>query len=664
MHLIKLGVAALNQTPLDWRGNSNRIIEAIEKARSQKVQILTLPELALSGYGCEDAFFAPDTTDQALQSLRELIPQSKGLIVNIGMPIRHQGALFNCIAILCDGKLVGLLAKKILAGDGVHYEHRWFKAWPEGHTEPYSFDDGSITQVVPMGDLYFQWKNIRFGYEICEEAWVARRPGARLAEQSIDIIFNPSASHFSFAKNEIRKRFVLEGSRAFSCVYVYANLVGNESGRIIFDGSLMVASQGEMIAESRRFGFNDVQLITAIVDLNVNRTRRAQPASFKPALEVGALLGEVLNSTSIPSCNSEALPDRPLSSTVKMTKNEEFLRAVSLGLFDYLRKSYSKGFAISLSGGIDSSVVSVLASNALQFAAQELGLDGLKQKLFHIKDIQSLQFIEDIQKVLIHCVYQSTQNSSEQTREAATDLAQALGVTYSEWSVESMKSLYENAISQTLGRPLTWTEDDLALQNIQARVRAPGIWLLANVKGFLLLATSNRSEAAVGYATMDGDTAGGLSPIAGVDKAFLDQWIRWKAEDTSCTLGAIPELQKVYRIPPTAELRPKQFQQTDEADLMPYAVLDFIERHLLIDRLKPMDILSVLTKEFPQYHRLKLRDWLVRFLILWTQNQWKRERFAPSFHLDAESLDPKTWCRFPILSKAFDLDIVELNALT
>lgn len=663
MQLVKLGVAALNQTPLDWRGNTNRIIDAIEKARAQRVQILTLPELALSGYGCEDAFFAPDTTDQALKSLVELIPHSQGIIVNIGLPLRHQGALFNCIAILCDGKLVGFLAKKILAGDGVHYEHRWFKEWPEGHTDQFSFDDGSGLQSVPLGDFYFQWKQIRFGYEICEEAWVARRPGARLAEQSIDLILNPSASHFSFAKNEIRKRFVLEGSRAFSCVYVYSNLVGNESGRIIFDGSLLIASQGEMIAESHRFSFSDVQLMTAVVDININRTRRAQTASFKPALEMRALRAEILSSTGIPACPVDALPDRPIAMSQKMSKNEEFQRAVSLGLFDYLRKSYSKGFAISLSGGIDSSVVTVLASSAFQMASQELGLEGLKHKLLHIKAIQNFQFIEDIQKALIHCAYQSTQNSSEQTREAAASLAQALGITYSEWSVESMKSLYENAIAQTIGRPLTWAEDDLALQNIQARVRAPGIWLLTNVKGFLLLATSNRSEAAVGYATMDGDTAGGISPIAGVDKAFLGQWIRWKAEDPACTLGSIPELQKVYRIPPTAELRPKQFQQTDEADLMPYPVLDFIERHLLIDRLKPIDVLSVLNKEFSQYPRLKLRDWLVRFLKLWTQNQWKRERFAPSFHLDAESLDPKTWCRFPILSKAYELDIAELNAL-
>jgi NAD+ synthase (glutamine-hydrolysing) len=663
MQLIKVGVAALNQTPLDWRGNTQRILDAIHLARDQRVQILTLPELALSGYGCEDAFFAPDTTDQALLALQMILPHSKGLIVNVGLPIRHQGALFNCVAVLCDGQWVGLIPKKILAGDGVHYEHRWFKEWPESHVDTFTIIQGQATVEVPMGDFYFQWNGIRFGYEICEEAWVARRPGARLAEQSIDFIFNPSASHFAFGKNEVRKRFVLEGSRAFSCVYVYSNLVGNESGRIIFDGSLMIASHGEMITEAERFSFADVQLITSVIDININRTRRTQTSSFRPALEAGTLRGITLESTMVPTQIQDSLPTRPSDSRPITSKNEEFQRAVSLALFDYLRKSYSQGFAISLSGGIDSSVVTVLCASALRLAESELGLDAVKQKLSHIRQVSSASSVADIIGAVIHCVYQSTQNSSAHTRCAAETLAKALGVTYSEWSIESIKTEFETTIAKTLGRPLQWNQDDLALQNIQARVRAPGIWLLANVKGLLLLATSNRSEAAVGYATMDGDTAGGLSPIAGVDKAFLGQWIRWKAEDKSSLLGPIPELQLVYQIPPTAELRPLQVQQTDESDLMPYPVLDFIERHLLINRLKPMDIFNLLTSEFSNYQKAQLRDWVVRFLKLWVQNQWKRERFAPAFHLDSESLDPKTWCRFPILSKAFSLDIEELNQL-
>jgi NAD+ synthase (glutamine-hydrolysing) len=209
---------------------------------------------------------------------------------------------------------------------------------------------------------------------------------------------------------------------------------------------------------------------------------------------------------------------------------------------------------------------------------------------------------------------------------------------------------------------LTWEQDDLALQNIQARARAPGIWMLANLRGALLLSTSNRSEAAVGYATMDGDTSGGLSPIAGIDKAFLRRWLVWMEQQGPDGIGPVPALAPINVQQPTAELRPQEASQTDEADLMPYDVLDAIERAAIRDKHMPLDVFHLMEVEFPQYSREQLGFWVERFFGLWTRNQWKRERYAPSFHLDDENLDPKTWCRFPILSGGFERELEELRA--
>jgi len=710
MHLIKIGVAALNQTPLDWRGNINRIINILKQAHTDGIQFLGLPEMALCGYGCEDAYFSPDTHERSLEALETILPHTNEIIVNLGMPIRYQGALFNATVVVSDGQIIGVVPKKFLAGDGVHYEPRWFREWPSGFTDFISKTEllpknraqdqlkkqlltSKSEDLIPIGDLFFQWKDIRFGYEICEEAWVAQRPGSNLAEHSIDLIFNPSASHFAFGKNEIRKRFVLEGSRAFSCVYTYSNLLGNESGRMIYDGSLFIASNGELINEAKRFSFEETQLISSVVDLNLNRIKRQQTSSFNPVQsqsesEAGHSKSAKMITINNPSLFNKLKTPQHRSSTPvlleSLTKNEEFLKAVSLGLFDYLRKSYSNGFAISMSGGTDSSVVAVLAADAIKMAYKELGSQKFLERFSYIQDLNTFKKVDIILSKMIHGVYQSTQNSSPETQNAASELAKALGISFSEWSVESIRSHYESLVTTVLGRPLSWTEDDLTLQNIQARVRAPGIWMLANIKGFLLLATSNRSEAAVGYTTMDGDTAGGLSPIAGVDKAFLNQWIRWRGGQvdsksdsnsnsnssssshthsisTEIQSDIIPALKLVFEMPPTAELRPSNYQQIDEKDLMPYPLLDFIERHLLIDRLSPMDLMNVLKYEYPQYSVAQLRDWLILFLKLWTRNQWKRERLAPSFHLDSESLDPKTWCRFPILSKSFELDIEQLQ---
>lgn len=724
MHLIKIGVAALNQIPLDWRGNTSRIIEALSLAKKEGVQFLGLPEMVLSGYGCEDAYFAPGTRERALAALEAVLPHTEGMVVNFGLPLQYQGTLFNAIIVVSDGDIIAVVPKKFLAGDGVHYEPRWFKEWPSGFVDRIAREElrapdlklqrknletsvkhspnspqknvkEKQDEFIPIGDLCFQWKDIRFGYEICEEAWVARRPGSHLAEHSIDLIFNPSASHFAFGKNEVRKRFVLEGSRAFSCVYAYSNLLGNEAGRLIYDGSLFIASNGELINESQRFSFKEMQMISSVVDLNLNRIKRQQTSSFNPvqaqfeqnektlskALKIVEITNQNLFSNQArpsfsSSPSSSAAADSPFpvlrASTPTLlpalSKNEEFLQVVSLGLFDYLRKSQSKGFAISISGGTDSSVVAVLCASALKLALGELGVESFLQRFSYIADLQVLRTLrgeELVQAVLskmVHGVYQATQNSSKETQNAASELAKALGIKYSEWSVEAIKSQYETLMVGIMGRPLSWVQDDLALQNIQARVRAPGVWMLANLQGFLLLATSNRSEAALGYATMDGDTAGGLSPIAGVDKAFLSQWIRWMGGvGIDAPAEVIPELKLVLEIEPTAELRPQTHQQIDEKDLMPYKLLDFIERHLMIDRLSPLDLMPVLMHEYPQYTKVQLRDWLILFLKLWTRNQWKRERFAPTFHLDAESLDPKTWCRFPILSKSFELDIEQLE---
>jgi NAD+ synthase (glutamine-hydrolysing) len=191
-------------------------------------------------------------------------------------------------------------------------------------------------------------------------------------------------------------------------------------------------------------------------------------------------------------------------------------------------------------------------------------------------------------------------------------------------------------------------------------VRAPSVWLLANLEQKLLLSTSNRSEAAVGYATMDGDTAGGLSPIAGVDKNFVRAYLRWLEREGPAGLGPIPALAAVNVQAPTAELRPAAAAQTDEADLMPYDLLDFIERGAIRDKRSPREILTLARAAFPHYADVELARFLRRFFSLFARNQWKRERYAPSFHVDDESLDPKTWYRFPILSGGFERELAEL----
>ncbi len=231
MNRIRAAIAVLNQTPFAWEENQKNIEGAIAEAKRRGVTLLCLPELCITGYGCEDMFLASFVQDQAFRILERLAPLTEGMIVSFGLPVLHRGCVYNTAALCVDGAIQGFVAKQFLAGDGIHYEPRWFKPWPTGRRATLEHGD----HEYPIGDLTFEIDGLLLGFEICEDAWVARRPGASLSLQGVDVILNPSASHFAFGKQVIRRRLVLEGSRAFGVSYLYANLLGNEAGRAVYD---------------------------------------------------------------------------------------------------------------------------------------------------------------------------------------------------------------------------------------------------------------------------------------------------------------------------------------------------------------------------------------------------------------------------------------------
>jgi len=469
------------------------------------------------------------------------------------------------------------------------------------------------------------------------------RPACRLAGK-VDLIVNPSASHFAMSKTDVRYQLVMKASRTFNCTYLYANLLGNEAGRIIYDGEILVARNGHLLLRNQLLSFKEVDLEWLDVDFT---------AELAPAPEIVPL----------------PAPD----------EYKELNQAMSLGLFDYLRKARSRGFVLSLSGGADSCFCAVGVAEMVRLGVEELGVDLFKQrsgcfpaaaetvvqqagaggKAAQVVETpepkQGLSSNQQLVHQLLTCAYQGTVNSSDDTYLSAKDLAGSIGARFHHWGIDDEVAGYVGKIQGALDRELTWKTDDLALQNIQARVRAPAIWLLANVQNCLLITTSNRSEASVGYCTMDGDTAGSISPIAGVDKDFVKKWLRWAETE----LG-YPALHHVNALQPTAELRPLEDKQTDERDLMPYPLLNRIERLAFYDRLSPRQVLATLATEATGFDLEQLKTFVRRFYSLWSRNQWKRERYAPSFHLDDYNVDPRSWLRFPILSGGFAAELAGL----
>jgi NAD+ synthase (glutamine-hydrolysing) len=349
MKLIRVGVASLNQTPLAWDENLANILSAIEAARTAGVSLLCLPEMVVTGYGCEDAFFMTGLQDLVWTQLDRVAEASRGMIVALGVPLYHEKALYNAAALIADGEILGFVGKQFLAGDGIHYEPRWFKEWPAGEVDAVErplpdggaggVSGGSIARY-PIGDLVFEVGGIRIGYEICEDAWVANRPGTGLALRGVDVLLNPSASHFAFGKFAVRQRFVVEGSRAFGVAYLYSNLLGNEAGRVIYDGGGLIASGGTLLARGPRFSFTPMELSTAVVDIGANRREQARRGSHRPRhdAEQDTISAEFSWPALRPDVPAVIAPTWEDGGSVR---EEEFARAVALGLWDYMRKSRS-----------------------------------------------------------------------------------------------------------------------------------------------------------------------------------------------------------------------------------------------------------------------------------------------------------------------------------
>lgn len=612
---MKIGAASLNQTPLDWENNKNNIIEAIAMAKKDGINLLCLPELCIPGYGCEDLFLHSWVGEKSLSVLLEILPETNNISTILGLPVHFQNKIFNVVCLIDDGQILGFQAKQNLPKDGVHYEPRWFDPWEPNRIETIEIDNVSY----PIGDKTYSVNDLKIGFEICEDAWVADRPACRMVEEKVDIILNPSASHFAMMKSIEREQKVISASAEFDCTYIFSNQLGNEAGRIIYDGDAVIAHKGELVASTPLFSFNAVELTWTDIDYSA----------------------EQINVKNVQANHG--------------IKEEQFVAATTLGLYDYLRKSRSKGFVLSLSGGADSSTCLVLLTEMIKRSTMALGISEFLKAIGLEDKLDTLLSVEDINQQLITVAYQATEHSSTQTFEAAESLSTSVHVQFHQWSIGDEIKHAQAIIESIVGRKLLWDTDDIVLQNIQARSRSPIIWMLANLQNSLLITTSNRSESSVGYATMDGDTSGSLAPIAGISKPFVIHWLKWAEKNLGYT-----SLEKVNKLIPTAELRPLNKAQSDEADLMPYDILNQIENLFVQKHLSPSGVHKELAKTLPSSNAA---EYVVKFFKLWSRNQWKRERLAPSFQLDDYNIDPRSWFRFPILSGGFKNELDELNKL-
>ena len=670
-----VAIATLNQTVGDWSGNRERIVEAARQAADRGARLLLCPELCISGYSLLDRLFRASTLSKSFESLMTLVEETQDLplLLCVGLPISHRSLVYNAVAVIGSGKLWGLSCKEHLATGDVEYEERYFAAWPSGVDETWSAPDG---QRYPIGALIFESGDVgKFAFEICEDAFRGRRPGSLATTAGAELILNPSASWFSLGKHQWRREMITQHSREDICAYLYASLRGADNTRLVFDGAGVISCCGHLLAEADRLRIDvDVLVTSAQLDLSeVRRARREtgswrrQIGSDRPTLNrvfIAPLnVHEPSRQAPLFSPDWVAPPERGVEPSLSWWERVESLSggrplqardlphlelelALCLGLSDYLRKAHIKSVALALSGGRDSAMVALLVYRAFRYRDPERSDEDLRAQMGRH----------------FHCAYLATENSGTATQDAARALAEELGATFYDLNIQRALDAHHALISEALARPLSWDNDtdDITLQNVQARLRGSVIWMIANSHKALLLATSNKSEAAVGYTTMDGDTSGGLSPIADVPKSLVSLWLYWARERYE-----LKSLELINGLEPTAELRPASEAQTDEDDLMPFEVLDQLIYGFCQLALSPLELFTRLWPNLQERYGGDPRGFeahLIKFIRLFCFSQWKRERFAVSFRVMSYDLDPKGGGRYPVIQAPFIEEVAELRA--
>jgi len=625
MRLVRIGTASVSVKVGDFSWNAGRLRAAIEAAREQGVHLLVTPELGISGYSLEDRVCWPDIAEHSWATLTELSQACQDIWVFAGLPVRIDSMVYNAAALLGGGAVHGLVLKRYLPTYSIFYEGRNWTAWRGGVTE---------INGVPAGDLVFRLPFGMVSAEICEDLWSPASPARERVLAGAEVIANLSASPFAPLKNEERKRLVQGAAASLKVVYAYANLVGCDNSRLVFDGGGLIATPEELVCQGRLLSSKSWTLASAVLDLSDVTRARAENTTWRQgtADKEGAGQTALIDVPSVPytpSTLSQFVAQMPRSFYVPgwrrpRDRRRLYLRqlfdALALGLRDYFEKVGAfQRFLVALSGGRDSALCLLIAVRAAKLLQEGRG---------------RAHYAEHVSTVYLP----NQPYSSSATRDAAQSLAEELGVPFQVVSIED-----EVAVALEKAAELAGGKDQVAAmakQNLQARIRGAMMLNWANSTGGLLLVTSNLSEAAVGYTTTGGDNEGGYSPIANIPKTLITELLQYLAERYG-----LKTLRKVLDIPPSAELAP---DQTDEADLMPYVVLDDLLYLYARRRLSLAECWRILCHRHSEHDAEQLRQWTAEFATRFAHSQWKRDQHPVSMKVMDLDLDPKTGFRFPV----------------
>jgi len=495
--------------------NVEAVVAAVTAAEAAGADVALLPELVVPGYPPEDLLLRPAFVEDQARALLELASRIHGhcaAVVGWVEGRRHPGAdphdatdgPWNAAAVLHGGRLVGSYRKQALPNYGVFDERRYF-------------DPGAPGQAL------FRIGGVVVAVTVCEDVWVSGGPAVAAARSGAQLVLNVNACPFHAGKQELRERTVTVRAVEAGVPVAYVNQVGGQDDLVFDGGSMVVGADGGLLARAPRF-VEDLLLVDVAVPSPAGSeptgSSSAGPSDPVPLIEVSG-----------PRATPPA-PPATAGVAPSPVGAEEVWSALVLGVADYVAKNGFDDVALGLSGGVDSALVAAIAADAL----------GPER---------------------VHAVLMPSRYSSEHSVSDAEQLAANLGIDHRTIPIEAAHSAFLELLAPSFGD----LPHDLTEENLQSRIRGVLLMALSNKFGWLVLTTGNKSETAVGYSTLYGDTAGGLAVIKDVPKLLVYELCRWRNEVAGTDLIPADILTK----PPSAELRPGQ---RDDQSLPPYEVLD------------------------------------------------------------------------------------------
>eukprot|EP00475_Leptophrys_vorax_P032561 TRINITY_DN5040_c0_g1_i1.p1 TRINITY_DN5040_c0_g1~~TRINITY_DN5040_c0_g1_i1.p1 ORF type:complete len:716 (+),score=148.75 TRINITY_DN5040_c0_g1_i1:37-2148(+) len=660
--LVKVATCNLDQWALDFDLNLSHIERSIQIAKAEGATVRLGPELEISGYGCEDHFLEQDTFFHAWESLHRILNSdlTDGIICNIGMPVIHQNVRYNCQVYCLNRKIILIRPKLFLANDGNYRETRWFTSWSrthdiDEHVLPNAIRELTGQTTVPFGIAIVECNDGVIATETCEELFTPDSPHIELALNGVEIILNGSGSHHSLRKLNTRVDLIKNATSKAGGAYLYANQQGCDGGRLYFDGCSLVAMNGNILAQGSQFSVRDVEVITAVIDLEEIRSYRGAISSRGVQASAIRSYHRVRVDFNLTGTSRDFSPTEPLDEIRQLKVEEEIAYGPSCWLWDYLRRSGASGYFLPLSGGADSSATASMVGIMCKLVCDEI-TKGDQQVLDDVRRVvrdpsYTPKDSAELANLILHTTYMGSKNSSEDTRKRAEHLSKEIGGYHLELKIDAVFEAIVSVFTLLTGKTPKFKvfggshAENLALQNIQARVRMVLSFLLAQLlpwvrgkQGFLLvLGSANVDEALRGYMTKYDCSSADINPIGGISKTDLKRFLLWTADKIG-----YQTLKSVVEAPPTAELEPitETYTQSDEADMgMSYNELSIFGRLRKVYRCGPVAMYERLRHTWKHLSPTVVAEKVKRFFYYYSVNRHKMTVLTPSYHAENYSPD-------------------------